>query len=296
MVCHVLRYAPAFVKAFEILKSGAIGELVSFDALERVCYWHQAHSFVRGNWRTTKYTAPIILAKCCHDLDLLQYYAGSKCKSISSLGDLMHFKPENAPADSSDRCVLCPRVDTCPYSAKRIYLDMWKSEEELSDTWPYNVIAQAPVDEKKLWNAIESGPYGRCVYKCDNDVVDHQLTQVLFENGVKANLTMMGLTANGGRRINFFGTMGELILEEETDTLTLKRFGEEVEVIDVSIKNVGGYYHGGGDVNLIEALYSMLSGNADPATSLEASVESHLMGIYAEKSRKCKGRKYSIHR
>ena len=295
LVCHVLRYAPAFVKASEVLESGAIGRLITITALERVGYWHQAHSFVRGNWRTTKYTAPMILAKCCHDLDLLQHYAKSKCKSVSSLGDLIHFRSENAPEGASDRCTQCKYIDTCPYSAKRIYIDMWKSDGSPEDKWPYDIITQAPHDEKKLTDAIENGPYGRCVFACDNDVVDHQLTNIAFENGVKATLTMMAFTHDGGRRITFFGTEGELILEEQADSLTLKKFGEKPETIEFHTENIAGYYHGGGDYYLIEELYEALSGKDNPATSLEASIESHLMGIYAEKSRIKNGKTYKIH-
>jgi predicted dehydrogenase len=122
-ICHVLRYAPAFVKAAELLQQGAIGQLVVIDALERVGYMHQAHSYVRGNWRNLSVSAPMILAKCCHDLDLLQFYANSKCKSISSIGDLVYFKKENEPAGATDRCIDCPHKDSCPYSAKAHYLD-----------------------------------------------------------------------------------------------------------------------------------------------------------------------------
>ncbi|MBQ4269758.1 MAG: Gfo/Idh/MocA family oxidoreductase, partial [Clostridia bacterium] len=186
IVCHVLRYAPAFLKAAELIENGEIGRLVAIDALERVTYWHQAHSYVRGNWRTTKSSAPMILAKCCHDLDLIQYYANSKCKSVSSVGELTYFNAANAPEDSADRCLDCPRVETCPYSAKRLYLDRWKKAYCPEDYWPYNVLVQAPVTEEKLTEALKNGPYGRCVFRCDNDVVDHQLTLMAFENGVKA--------------------------------------------------------------------------------------------------------------
>ena len=285
LVCHVLRYAPAFLKAKELIESGIIGQLVTINALERVGYWHQAHSFVRGNWRSTEYTAPMILAKCCHDLDLLQFYAKSKCKSISSIGDLAYFKKENAPEGSADRCTECKLVDTCPYSAKKIYIDAWKDAECPSDTWPFNVISPAPNTEQNLWHAIKDGSYGRCAFQCDNNVVDHEITQMTFENGVKATLTMMGFTKEGGRRIHFFGTLGEIVLEELEESITIRLFGKETTVIDMSVDNVGGYYHGGGDVGLINSLYDAISGKTNAATSLEASIESHLMGVYAEFSR-----------
>ena len=150
LVCHVLRYAPAFVKANEFLESGVIGKLVAINALERVGYWHQAHSYVRGNWRNTDSSAPMILAKCCHDLDLLQYYAKSKCTSISSVGDLVYFKKENAPEGAAERCLDCPHVRTCPYSAETIYIDIWHKRECPTDIWPFNVVITPPITEEKM--------------------------------------------------------------------------------------------------------------------------------------------------
>ena len=285
LVCHVLRYAPAFVKAAELLQQGEIGQLVVIDALERVGYSHQAHSYVRGNWRNLEVSAPMILAKCCHDLDLLQFYANSKCKSISSVGELIYFKKENEPAGATDRCLDCPHRDTCTYSAKIHYIDSWNWQGNPTDHWPFNIIAAAPITEEKLLTALREGPYGRCAYRCDNDVVDHQLTTMTFENGVKATLTMTAFTALGGRRYTFHGTHGDLVLDETSNTLTLHKFSKAPIVYTLSDLNEKGYGHGGGDGKLIDQLYDMLSGNSSTATSFEASVESHLMGIYAEESR-----------
>ncbi len=292
LVCHVLRYAPAFLKAAELIDEGKIGRLVAIDALERVTYWHQAHSYVRGNWRTTKHSAPMILAKCCHDLDLIQYYAKSKCKSVSSVGGLTYFTSENAPEGAAKRCLNCKYVESCPYSAKRLYLDRWNKVYRPEDYWPYNVLVQAPVTEEKLVKALEEGPYGRCVFYCDNDVVDHQLTQMSFENGVKASLTMTAFTTDDGselyglgRRMNFHGTLGEIVLDELSDSVTLMPYGEKEQVFKINALGDNGYGHGGGDFHLIRELYDALSGAQKSSTSLEASIESHLMGICAEKSR-----------
>ena len=209
LVCHVLRYAPAFVKVKELLKSGAIGRLVLIEAIEQVSFWHQAHSYVRGNWRREETTSPMILAKCCHDLDLLQYYAGARCKSVSSMGDLTYFTSKNAPEGAAKRCLKCRYIDTCPYSAKTIYIDEWEKKGCPENEWPYNVVTLAfPQTKKALTEAIETGPYGRCVFACDNDVVDHQQVSMTFENGVKATLTMTAFTAGGGRIMRFFGTTG----------------------------------------------------------------------------------------
>lgn len=295
LVCHVLRYAPAFLKAAEYIDDGKIGKLVCIDALERVGYWHQAHSYVRGNWKNTNAAAPMILAKCCHDLDLLQYYAKSKCTSISSVGDLVYFKEENAPAGATERCVDCPHKETCPYSAETIYIQLWKKRDCPVDIWPYNVLTTPPITEEKLRQALKEGPYGQCVYRCDNNVVDHQLTQMTFENGVKANLTMTGFTAPGGRRYVFHGTLGELILDELEQKITLWQYGKATEVTDISLLEDSGYGHGGGDVFLIKKLYEVLEGNATAATSFEASIESHLMGICAEESRLQGGKLIKVH-
>ncbi len=303
IVCHVLRYAPAFLKAAELIENGSIGRLVAIDALERVTYWHQAHSYVRGNWRTTKTAAPMILAKCCHDLDLIQYYAKSKCESVSSVGGLTYFTAENAPDGAAKRCLDCKYVESCPYSAKRLYLDRWKSVYCPEDYWPYNVLVHPPVTEEKLTDALKNGPYGRCVFACDNDVVDHQLTLMSFENGVKATLTMTAFTTDNqsnlyglGRRINFHGTLGEIVLDELSDEVTLMRFGEAKQTFKINALGDMGYGHGGGDFHLIRETYDMLTGAAENTTSLEASVESHLIGIAAEESRLLGGKQILLHK
>lgn len=296
LVCHVLRYAPAFLKTAELLDGGEIGKLVAINALERVGFAHQTHSYVRGNWRTTKTAAPMILAKCCHDLDLLQFYAKSPCKSVSSVGDLVYFKEENAPEGSAARCMDCQYADTCASSAKLHYLNHWETLGKPEDRWPFNIICNAPVTKEKLLKAVTEGPYGRCVFRCDNDVVDHQFTQMTFENGVKASLLMTAYTALGGRRIHFHGTKGELVLDEMENTIRLHKYGQDAEIIPLANLNEKGYGHGGGDAGLVNKLYDVMSGNETAATSLEASVESHLMGICAEQSRLQGGALVYVHK
>lgn len=295
LVCHVLRYAPAFLKTAEMIDSGIIGRLVAINALERVGYWHQAHSYVRGNWRNDACATPMILAKCCHDLDLIQYYAKSSCVSVSSVGDLTFFKAENAPEGAAMRCTECKHIDTCPYSAKTIYPQMWKARNCPEDSWPFNVVAAAPVTEEKLQAAIENGPYGRCAFYCDNNVVDHQITQMTFANGVKATLTMTGFTAGGGRRMHFHGTLGELVLDEFRNKIYLHRFGEDEQEICLEDLTENGYGHGGGDFFLVQNLYDMVLGNLPDRTSLTASAESHLIGICAEESRREGGKLINVH-
>ena len=296
LVCHVLRYAPGYLKISEYLDSGAIGRLVAIQAIEQVAYWHQAHSFVRGNWHSREETAPMILAKCCHDLDLLQHFAGARCESVSSVGDLTYFNRENAPKEAAKRCVDCPLIDTCPYSAKRIYVDEWKKVGSPASDWPYNQLTSAyPITEAALYEALRTGDYGKCVYYCDNDVVDHQLCNFTFENGVKVSLTMTAFTADCGRRIRFFGTLGELFFDEVRDTIILKRYGEEPESVKISEVIKTKFGHGGGEIGLMRSLYDMLSGKGTSATSLEASVESHLMALCAEESRLAGGKLIKVH-
>lgn len=291
IVCHVLRYAPAFVKVKELLDKGLIGRLIRIESLEQVGWWHQAHSYVRGNWRKGEETTPMIMAKCCHDLDLLQYYANSKCKTVYSTGGLDFFTKENQPEGAADRCADCKYIHDCPYSAEYIYVERWKKYCTPVYSWPYNVIDSSyPNTAESLRKAYENGPYGRCVFACDNDVVDNQSVSMDFVNGVRATLTMTAFTHDMGRVMTFHGTHGEIKFNESEDFISLEVFGKDKEVMKVSeiiSENVkDSFGHGGGDVSLIETLYGSVSGTCASETSLENSVESHLMAIAAEESRK----------
>lgn len=296
LVCHVLRYAPAFKKVKELIDNGEIGKLIMIDALEGAAYWHYAHSYIRGNWRNSKISSPMILAKCCHDMDLLQYYAGSRCENVASIGDLAFFKEENSPSGAAKRCTDCQYVETCPYSAKRFYIDRWVAHGEPKDCWPHNVIANAPLSKEKLWQAIKEGPYGKCVFACDNDVVDHQITQMTFINGVKATLTMTGFQPVNGRKITFHGTLGTIYLDEPGEKVVLHKYGEnETErEIDFTLDGMNEYGHGGGDKGMIDDLIKMLDGG-ELITSLEESLESHLMALRAEESRLRGGECIRVH-
>ena len=287
MVCHVLRYTVFMRKLKEILNSGAIGKLISIDHTENVVFWHEAHSYVRGNWRNRKMATPMIMAKCCHDLDLLQDFAGSKCRSISSMGSLAYFKPEFKPEGSADRCTNCKYVDTCTYSAKKIYVDMWYGVGKPKNIFPFNLITDVcPLTEEALIKAIKEGPYGRCVFACDNDVVDNQTVIMQFENGITATLKMEAFVKEGGRDIRFFGTEGELVLNEGDGVIKLKRyFGEDEtwKICDLTDDLEG---HGGGDHRMIDELYEIMIGNTSQiATSIDESIESHYMALAAEESR-----------
>lgn len=294
LVCHVLRYALSYLKIKEIIDSGKLGKIVSINWTEPVGYWHQAHSYVRGNWRNTNHAAPMLLAKCCHDLDLIQYFAGAQCESVSSVGDLSFFKPECAPDGAATRCSECGLKSTCPYSAYRIYVERWKEKGSPAIDWPYNVLVSEPVTEEKLLDAIANGSYGRCVFHCDNNVVDHQSVQMKFKNGVIATLHMNAFNNGGDRRITLFGTYGEAIIVG--DDITINVYGQPTETINTEILGLHqDYAHGGGDARMINALYDMISGNRALTTSLEGSIESHLIGIKAEQSRLMGGKSLFVH-
>ena len=291
MVCHVLRYNVMIRKIKDLLDDGAIGRLITMDQTENVGYWHQAHSFVRGNWRNREETTPMIMQKCCHDLDLIQYFIGSRCKSVSSIGALSYFKAENRPQGAADRCLDCKYQNECKFSAKAIYLDGWKNGGR-KDEMPYTLITDVlPLTEEALVTSLRESKYGRCVFACDNNVVDNQTVIMQFENGISATLKMEGFTAGGGRDFRFFGTEGELEVREEADKIVLRRFMETPITWKISelVDDLGGQgtgNHGGSDHRMIDSLYNIyFTDKLNAISAIEGSVESHYMALAAEESR-----------
>ena len=288
VVCHVLRYTPFYCKIKQVIDSGAIGEVVAIQALENVQYWHQAHSFVRGNWRNAGLSSPMIMQKCCHDLDYLVWLSGQRCERVTSFGSLKHFRPECAPAGAAMRCTAgCAAKESCPYDAEKIYLTN-PNTGVLSGAkgWPCDVLALNPTEES-IRAAIETGPYGRCVYHCDNDVVDHQVVDMLMENSSTLTLTMSAFTSVGGRSICVMGTRGDIRGDLEANTIRIGPFGQPAETVDVRTLSDDFSGHAGGDKQLLRQFLDLLSGKeADGNMStLEASVESHLVALAAEESR-----------
>ncbi len=299
-VCHELRYGAAFVKLKELLDAGTIGQLIAIDAMERVYYWHFAQAYVRIQSKHNHDGHPIILAKCSHDLDLVQSYAGAKCEYVSSVGDLRFFRKEQAPENSTEYCLDCPNVESCPYSAKRIYIDRWHELGEPEFVWPFNKVSlKMPTTEEDLYNGIRTSNFGKCVFKCANEsnehVVDNQMVQMQFANGVKATLKMV-FAECGGRRINLFGTLGEVLLDERDNKLEIRRYGQKPEILEINTIVEKGHNHGGGDHKLVDELYGILTGEKENVTSLEESTESHLIGISAEESRLSGGIMVKVHK
>lgn len=288
VVCHVLRYTPFFQTIKKTIDSGVLGEVVSIQALENVRYWHQAHSFVRGNWRREEDTSPMILAKCCHDLDYLVWLCGKKCERVSSYGSLMYFKKSNAPKGAALRCTQgCKAKESCPYDAEKIYLTNKDTGILCGNVeWPIDVLAENPTEEK-IRHAIETGPYGRCVFHCDNDVVDHQIVNMQMEGGASLSLTMSAFTSIGGRTIKVMGTLGDLWGDMHENKIRIGVFGKEPQVIDLGKEEKDFAGHGGGDRLLMEQFVDLMQGKKPDGTitTLETSVESHLVALAAEKSR-----------
>jgi predicted dehydrogenase len=279
-VCHVLRYTPYFRKMKEVIASGILGDLVSIQHLEPVEHIHMSHSFVRGNWRNTKESNFMLNAKSCHDLDILKWITNKHCTRVASFGSLKHFKKENAPAGSTLRCTDgCKIESTCPYSALKIYYRnrTWLSYFDFPDG----------IDKGEvIMQNLKEGPYGRCVYHCDNDVVDHQILSMEFEDKITAAFSMESFTSYAGRRTRIMGTMGDAVGDEET--LIVSDFRTDKQTVwDAKKEAKIDSGHGGGDYGLArDWIQAVSQRNPDLLTStIEASMESHLIGFKAEESR-----------
>jgi len=286
LVCHVLRYTPYWSRMKQLIEEGKIGEVVSIHHAECVGNEHQSHSYVRGNWGNTAKSSNMLLAKSCHDIDLMQWLVGSKCSKAQSFGSLTYFRRENAPEGSPEYCIEgCPHADTCYYNALKLY-DMnhhWKKYafvfEKLED-----------LNEKIIEEGLRTTQFGKCIFKCDNDVVDHQVVNLEFENGATASFNMCAFN-KGGRYIRIMGTDGELSGSHGSDTITyfdfktrtLTDYHPSKENIDETI--AGG--HGGGDSGIVNALYKYMAEDIcdSKLSEIAISVENHLIVFAAEESR-----------
>ena len=282
-VCHVLRYAPYFIALKQVVDSGAIGELVNVQHFEPIEFAHMAHSYVRGNWRSEKQTTPIILAKSCHDLDILRWIVDRPCKTISADGSLYLFKKENMPAGAPFRCTDgCPHQDTCPYSAIDVYV------KKKSHLGAFDLKNRR--DENEIMEKLKTNEYGRCVFQCDNDQPDHYVADLTFEDGKTETFTMDAFTPWGGRRTRIMGTMG--FIEGDMNQFTVWDFKTgKTKIWNMDIQDAEEYKgsgHGGGDFALVRDFIEAVT-LKDPSrlsSTIDASIESHVMGFAAERSRK----------
>lgn len=286
LVCHVLRYTDFYQKVKDLIAEGKVGEVMSVEHREGVGNEHQSHSFVRGMWRNTAESAPMILAKSCHDMDLLQWLMDKKCVKTQSFGRLSHFCKANAPEGAPARCLDgCPHEDTCFYSVKKLYLG------ENATFWFRRAATENPnpTDELVI-EALKTGKYGRCAYQCDNDVVDHQTVNMEFDDGSTCVFSMNAFN-KGGRVTHIMGTKGELHCDVGTNTIEYYDFAtRETTVLsksDIARTVDMGDGHGGGDAGIMFALYDYINdtykGNA--ICELRTSYENHLMCFAAEASR-----------
>jgi predicted dehydrogenase len=276
-VCHSLRYHKGFAELKHVTASGRIGRIITLDHLEQVAWWHQAHSFVRGNWGNESRATFMLLSKSCHDIDFIAHLIDGDCQKVQSFGSLAYFTRANAPSGSSERCTACALEPTCAYSAIKAYVDGNREQ------WPASVVA-ATHDREAHRAAIAEGPYGRCVWKCDNDVVDHQVVCMEFDGGVTATFTMSAFTQAGGRRIRVHGTEGEIEFSEEG--MTIRGFADgKSETVRFEPEEGG---HGGGDERVMVSFLAAIR-ERNPRlvlTDVRESLRTHSIVFAAEKSRR----------
>ena len=275
-VCHVLRYTAFYQTLKRLIDEGAVGEITNITQIENVAYWHQAHSYVRGNWRDSEETSPMILAKCCHDADILLWLSGKDCRKVHSFGSLRHFVPENAPEGAPARCLDgCPHAESCIYYAPKIY-PAGKTD------WPVDVIT-TDLTAEGITRALKEGPYGRCVYHCDNNVVDRQVVTMEMEDGSLCSLTMTAFSQKNHRELKIHGTKGLIEANMDGNEIWLQTFGGDYKKIDVDSSDTSG--HGGGDYGLLRDFLMVLQSGGESLTSARKSLQSHLICFAAERSR-----------
>ncbi len=287
MICHVLRYAPFYAAIRQRVLDGEIGQIISINTSERVSYHHMAAAYVRGKWRQ-RAENPMLLAKCCHDLDLLCWFkSGTRPQRVASHGSLTYFRPDKAPPGAGMRCLVdCPIEPTCPYSARKHYIEQglwgfyaWDALEHLEN----------PTLEDRLESLRTDNPVGRCVWRCDNDVVDHQAVIVEFADGCVATHTLVGGTARPCRTVHLVGTLGEIegVMEEGAFTIRKPdaRAGHEYSEETVDMR-VSGSMHGGGDLRLVGDFLRVLRGEPPSisTTTIEDSIYGHLIAYAADRA------------
>lgn len=285
VVCHVLRYTPLFITIKNLVRKGRLGDIISVNHEECVGNIHQSHSFVRGNWGNESRASSMLLQKSCHDLDILQWLIDRKCMKIQSFGSLRHFTKANAPDGAPERCIEgCPQGETCPYNAVKLYL------EDKENSWFREACTRKPSpSDEDVMLALKTSQYGKCVYQCDNNVVDHQTVNMLFEDDITATFTMCAFN-KGGRHIHIMGTQAELYASLDAEEKPVRLYDFETKSIIetlVSGNDCLNNGHGGGDWGIIETLYDYMSGTyfGNSISDIKTSVDNHLLVFAAEHSR-----------
>lgn len=279
-VCHVLRYTPFFRTIKRLIDEDVLGEVVSISLIENVAYWHFAHSFVRGNWRNEAESSPMILAKSCHDMDILVWLMGKPCRAVNSFGSMQYFNAAHAPTGAPLRCSDgCPHSEACVYEDRKLYLTG-------NTEWPVDMLT-TDLTSSGIEKALREGPYGRCVYHCDNDVADRQVVNLEFEGGGVASFTLTAFTGDCTRMIRITGTKGDLEGNLDENRLVLHRFGHSAEAVDIPVPACDNSYgHAGGDYYLMQDFVRAVQGESDRnQTDAQVSLQSHLICFAAEKAR-----------
>lgn len=286
IICHVLRYSNYYSKIKEIISSGEIGEIVSINHTENVGYFHFAHSFVRGNWRNEFTSTPSILAKCCHDLDLIAWFIDSPCVSVSSVGGIRYFKKECAPEGATERCMGgCKVKKDCPYDAERLYITDPFYKATFVKYMKRTLTGHLNSTKADVYSAVKNGEYGKCVFLNDNNVCDHQVVTMTFENGAVGVLNMTAFSDRCFRESHIMGTKGELI--GYGAKLEKRIYGGKTCKIHTGTADMLGHVEG--DVRLINGFVKLLCGETDDLTditTIDATVISHDIAVAAEQSRK----------
>ncbi len=281
MVCHVLRYTDFYLEIKKIIDSGKLGKIMSLDQVENIGNWHYSHSYVRGNWRKSADSSPMIVAKASHDLDILNFLVGSKCTRLNSFGSLSYFKKENCPENAAERCTACLYNKECNFSAYR-YLTDWPNMNV------FKGIVMRTDDNDAFVKNLETSPYGRCVYQCDNDVCDHQVVSMEYENGTTATLSVSAFTKDTKRQLKVMGTLAELEGSMEEDYFEIKHFGSgKVERHNLQVPKT---MHAGGDERIMSHFAQAIRNPSDQKYSAEFSLMGHAMAFAAEESRVCGGK------
>lgn len=325
-VCHVLRFTKFWQTVKHLVDSGSIGRIVHYDHSENVSYWHFGHSYVRGHYKNAAASSPVILAKSCHDLDLMYWVIGEKALKVQSTGDLSFYRPENAPPGSPERCTDgCPEAEECPWYAPRLYVTaepllriglhapsaltrlgarlavnhrnvikfLSRFNRSLRsivewDRFPSTVITSDLSAEGKL-KALREGPFGKCIFKCSNDVLDHQVTTYTFPGGTTGTLTLHGVSDLEGRELRIFGTKGSIrgYFRYNGEEITVTDFRHsKTETVYRAGLSMGG--HGGGDFGLMDSFTGVMQGKLSPVEAgadVNNAMEAHYMAFAAEAAR-----------
>ena len=301
MICHVLRYTPFYLSIKERVAAGEIGDIINIQMNEHVSYHHLSTSYVRGKWaNSAECHTTMLLAKCCHDIDLMMWMmAETRPVTVCSFGSKFQFKPENAPKEAGTRCLVdCPLVETCRYSAKRLYLD--QPERWAFYIWDKLEGLEHPTEQDRVNLLKGDSNYGKCIYKCNNNVVDHQSVLINFASGATGTHNMVGGASKSERRIHIIGTLGEIYGDFEESKFYISKIHptktdeKTVEEVDLHVTGdmVGAYGgHGGGDERLAEDFVNFLQGGKTSlaCTSIFDSVAGHLCVYLADRSREQDG-------